>query len=436
MLVFQNDLNYNLYRQKLLGGNVSGIWKNNVYFLGASSYPIPKYHYLTAQFNNFEKNIFHDHMSVNYHLSGYGTEYNEALASFLGESSERYSFTLLYKNIKNQIIHATYNDLKKKFPNDLILDLSLINVYFKKKDITHYIEPNDLISWVPMYSLLNSKLKVYVPLQMVVLFDKKIFNKEKRFLNSAVSTGTASQETFKKSIQNAIIEILQIDSYNLWWYGGFTGTKLDVNIKELLQKWFNNESVNNFIKKFDVKFTDISFDKPIPIVVCEISAKDSNLPKYVVGVQGGLNLNKCLYRGFLEALTVLEYCFTTIWNNTEKFKNIKKDISKLSIDNLDDNVIYYAKYGIQNLKRERKCCLEKHKKVNSFNELIKSISKFSKFACYLNITPVEFYNKNFVVSRVLIPELLSLPLPSFPPYYHPRYANIGGILNYVPHPMA
>ncbi|MCG9838320.1 YcaO-like family protein [Staphylococcus argenteus] len=39
---------------------------------------------------------------MNYHLSGYGIHYNEALASFLGESSERYAFTLLYQNLKKK----------------------------------------------------------------------------------------------------------------------------------------------------------------------------------------------------------------------------------------------------------------------------------------------------------------------------------------------
>ena len=29
MITFKNNLNYNLYRQNLLGGNVAGIWKDN-----------------------------------------------------------------------------------------------------------------------------------------------------------------------------------------------------------------------------------------------------------------------------------------------------------------------------------------------------------------------------------------------------------------------
>lgn len=438
MIAFQNDLNYNLYRQRLLGGNVSGLWKNNVYFLGSNSYPVPKYHYLTAQFNDFEKNIFSDGMKVNYHLSGYGTQYNEALTSFLGESSERYSFTLLYQNIKNIVVRSTYSDLKKDYPNELVLDLSLVNVYFKESDSQHFITSNDVLSWVPMHSLFNPDQKVFIPLQMVVLFDNEIFNNEKQFLNSAVSTGTASHETFEKSLQNALVEILQIDSYNLWWYAGLSGTTLNVNIQEKISSWFDGESVSDFLNNFIVHFTDITFDKSIPIVVCEISAKNKpdSLPKYVVGVQGGTDINKCVYRSFFEALTVLEYSLTAVWNDADKFNSVKNDLKNLNIDNLDDNVVFFAKYGLQNLRKEHSLKLNQPKKAHSLQDIVKSIEKFSKYACYLNITSTEFFDKNMTVSRAIVPELLPIALPSFPPYQHPRYREFGGVVNNVPHPMA
>ncbi|SCU55498.1 streptolysin-associated protein SagD-like protein [Staphylococcus aureus] len=49
---------------------------------------------------------------------------------------------------------------------------------------------------------------------------------------------------------------------------------------------------------------------------------------------------------------------------------------------------------------------------------------------------MEFYNKNLVVVRTFIPELLTIALPSYPPYLHPRYKEIGGIINDIPHPLA
>ncbi|HCW3604058.1 TPA: YcaO-like family protein [Staphylococcus aureus] len=441
MITFKNNLNYNLYRQNLLGGNVAGIWKDNSFFLGLNSYPIMNYHYVTAQFNNFEKNFLSEDFKVNYHLSGYGIHYNEALASFLGESSERYAFTLLYQNLKRKIIYASHAQISEqlKNSNSLILPLNLINIYFEEKDSKHYICEDDVIQWIPLKSLYHPDRDVLIPLQMLVLFDKTIFKDEKQFTNSGVSTGTASHETFEKSLTNSIIEILQIDSYNLWWYGGIEGKAISVNIAEKLNEWFKRESiVHKFLDNFDVSFTDISFDKPIHVVVCEVKskAKDLSLPKYVVGVQGDTNLEQCIYRSLLECVTVLEYTMTEVWSNTTHFKNISENIKNHPIDNLDDNVMYYAKYGLNFNMHKRKITFQNIKNAKNLHEIINELKHLSYYACYLDITPVEFYNKNLVVVRTFIPELLTIALPSYPPYLHPRYKEIGGIINDIPHPLA
>lgn len=439
MIRFENNLEYNLYRQKLLGGNVVGIWENNSFFVGSNSFPVMKYHYITAKFNNFEKNIFSSNFNVNYHLSGYGIKYNEALVSFLGESSERYAFTLLYKNVEKLIVTSSFSELKDSFKEDYVLPLSLINVYFKESETDHFLEEQDIIQWIPLTSLYDVTKKVFIPLQLFVLFDKNIFKEEKQLLNSAVSTGTASHETFEGSLKNSLIEILQIDSYNLWWYGGIKGKSIEVNIEKKLKEWFNDDSfVDFFLENFTVNFIDISFDKPIEIIVCEIKSKTENskLPKYVIGVQGGFDRENSIYRGFLEALTILEYVFTVVWIDTDTFKKIPEDILSFSIDNLDDNVIYYAKYGKSIQLKEQVIEFKEESKVKNLFDLIKSLKSISEYACFLDITPVEFHNKNLCVSRVIVPELLPIALPSYPPFYHPRYKEVGGILNNVPHPMA
>ncbi|EAE8158618.1 streptolysin associated protein SagD, partial [Listeria monocytogenes] len=46
MISIQNNLEYNKLRWETLSGNVTGIWENNKFFLGSSSYPIMKYHYI------------------------------------------------------------------------------------------------------------------------------------------------------------------------------------------------------------------------------------------------------------------------------------------------------------------------------------------------------------------------------------------------------
>ena len=99
MLSTENNLNYNLQRRNILGGKVTSIWNENSIFVGARSHPILDFTYLTSNFSDFEKNVYEQEQKMIYHLSGYGTSFNEALVSYIGESSERYTFAVGLSNI-------------------------------------------------------------------------------------------------------------------------------------------------------------------------------------------------------------------------------------------------------------------------------------------------------------------------------------------------
>ena len=134
----------------------------------------------------------------------------------------------------------------------------------------------------------------------------------------------------------------------------------------------------------------------------------------------------------MEAIAVLEYNMNLPWLDGSKYRNITKGTTK--INNLDDNVILYSKYGKSNKVEHKTVYTATHKK-KDYN-LVKTVQKLSKFAGYLVITAPEFDNLNLEVVRICIPELLPLCLPSYPPYFHNRYKTIGGIKNNVPHPLA
>ncbi|EOT25568.1 YcaO-like family protein [Enterococcus faecium] len=437
MINIQNNLSYNELRWKLLSGNVTGIWDKNNFFLGSSSFPIMKYHYLTANFVNFEKFISKDMPKISYHLSGYGINFSETLVSFLGESAERYTYSLLPTIIKDKVIFCSYNKIKREQEADLVCELKYINSYYSQSETDNYILPDDAIQWIQMNSLIYPDKKVWMPLQLVTMYTESLFSNEKRYITSAVSTGTACHESMEQSVENALIEYLQIDSFNMWWYGGFEGEKLDIDIKKNLSLWFRKQiAVKNFLSKFKVTFTDITFDKSIFVVLCEIESKDKEekLPRYTVGVQGGYSLDNSIYRSFMECLTVLEYNMNVPWTDKEKFLSITEETQ--IIDNLDDNVIFYSKFGKPSLKNNPEQAELKVEKATNLKELMRDLPRLSEYGAFLAITPSEFKHMNLEVSRVILPELLSIHLPSYPPYYHSRYKELGGVINNLPHPIA
>lgn len=432
MINIENTLQYNEIRRKALGGRVSSIWKEDSIFVGARSHPVLDFTYLTSNFSDFEKNVFEQKQKMIYHLSGYGVKFNEAFASYMGESVERFTFASFYNIVKESVERASFKEMCEKYGKDKICEPELINSYFNEQNKEEYVTEEDKLQWIGMNSLINLGEKVYIPLQFVVSNNGEIYADEKPFMTSAVSTGTACHEEMKKAFENAVIEYLQIDSFNLWWYGGIKGRKVEIDFESFLIKYFQHkDKVRIFLENFRVEFTDISFDKDIDIVVCEIFAKKNNLPKYTVGVQGGKCIEKVIYRGLMEALAVLEYNMNLPWMDYEKYKEITK--KSVKINNLDDNVTLYAKYGKpQTVKHE----VELYKNTKKKYNVLKNIQKISKYAGYLVITSPEFEFMNLEVVRVCIPELLPLCLPSYPPYYHKRYREVGGIKNNVPHPLA
>ena len=370
---------------------------------------------------------------MSYHLNGYGVLHNEAFSSFLGESAERFTFASLYKLIQPYIITFSYREMVEKYGVDNVCSLKLLNGYHTPNQKEYFLDETNNIQWVEMNSLIYPGEKTYIPLQCVVSNDGLICKDEVQFMPPAVSTGTACHESFIKSLENAVIEYLQIDSFNLWWYGGMKGKEKKIDLTKLLKTCFEKNNINDFISNFDIKLTDISFDKDIYVYVCEIFSKNPNLPKYTVGVQGGTDEIKTIYRSIMEGLAVLEYNMHLPWIDNNKYNRIKKNHKP--IYNLDDNVILCSKYGKEkNVKHTNEFFLK-----TSHSKSLKPISslkKISKYACYLNVTLPDFYGLNFYVSRICIPELLPMCLPSLPPKHHLRYINTGGIYNEFPHPLA
>lgn len=60
-------------------------------------------------------------MKILYHLSGYGSTYDEAKLSFLGESSERYSFSMMPRNVKMDIEITSYSNMVEEHGNNSVL---------------------------------------------------------------------------------------------------------------------------------------------------------------------------------------------------------------------------------------------------------------------------------------------------------------------------
>lgn len=424
----QNNTNFLNERLRIVGGNLTSIWDKNTFFIGTSPYPLPRINYITSTLVDISPLVYKNKLNIQYHLSGYGSNSSESRISFLGESSERYSFAMMPITLRKDIVKASYNSLCAKYGDKHVLPLKYINI-FGKLDGIDIVSPLDEITWVKTRSILNPQSIIFQPLQFI-MFDTNKF--DKKYNVSAVSTGTASHESVENALRNAIIEDLQIDSYNLWWYGGHTGHKLKVNLASIIRNYLNSD-FQQFMDNYHVTFTDISFDKSLWIIVCEIEGINSR-PLYTVGLQGSMSLDKAIYRSFMEALTVMAYSINMSWLKPKILQKSKANLGH--IRDLDQNVANYAMNSKPELRVNNHNLALSNKKAKNISELIAYNSDFLEWAGVINITPHEFKNLNLNVIRVFTPKLLPVAMPSFPPVSHPRYQETGGVINYYEHPMA
>jgi thiazole/oxazole-forming peptide maturase SagD family component len=393
--------------------NITGIFQNRNILTHLISYPIVNFHYKTATLYSFEKSVFDADIKFTYHLSGYGYSSSRAFLSLMGESVERYGFVSQYNYEKEFLITDSYENLSKS--ENRIINFELINLY-DYPNIFEEIKKDTVISWIELNDFKGGK--ILVPSQIVTPGITYEIG-EKKFMPDVVSTGTASHENFTQSITNGICEFMQLDSFNMWWYYGSQGIVEDIDYGSYFSKLKYNYNLEKFLLKFNIRVTDISFDKPLFIFVCEISSSEIDLPKYTVGVGASLNKENAIYNAIMECLAILEYNMNNIWTNIEDYKKIDKNTI---FDDLDKNVIYYSKNGEPEVIRKERNN-ENIEKLQNEEELIKYVSDTYESAGYIVITPAEFKNQNQEVVRVIIPELTPLFIPNSPMNNHPKHGK-------------
>lgn len=425
-----NDI-YKFYKQ--ISGNHNGIINRKIYQCVSSDDDVD-FCAMTADFPNYSRLLNYNN-SVAYHLSGYGRNREEALIRLIGESIERYSVVYAYEMFKNQIIYSSYHDLIQKGVK--VVDLKYLNVYdHNKNKLIHNINSDEVIGWFKTIDLISQE-DLYIPAQLYLLsyLNDANFIKEPRAY-FAVSTGTATHTSYKKALENALVEYLQIDSFMLSWY-----------IKSIkVPKVIISNKFKEFIKRnhlvsddFEILVLDFTLDKPFPIFGVFLIGK--RYPFISFGVQGGGDPYHTLYRGILEAATILQYNYTSFVYNKEKFDlGHKKENAYLD---LDSNVIFWASEN----KKEEKLNFLKNMingsinldDIKSNNNVLSSSIKYCKdnnfdVACY-DITCSELGLSEWCTIRAVIPQLLPMCLPGIPFSNHPRMIEFGGFNYELPHPL-
>lgn len=405
---------------------------------------------VAGQMPYYHKVLLDPALNVQYHLTGYGTFYEEAIIRLVGEAIERYSLMVSQYTLVDKIKYATYNQMKKE---GTVVPFEYLNIFsdadYTKMNRGQYkglgkLTEDDIVGWIKCPSLFHPGRDIWVPIQLLFVgYGINRAENEVAF-SPGFSTGTAAHRSLEKALANALLEFIEIDALMINWYTKRRAPSIiidDLTILNEYAKIFGEDS------NFDVLSVDLSILDNVDAHVfgTVVMNKKEERPFIVYGAQGHLDHLKGFYRSFMESVAIAFLgIYGPLYSPKEYFSYPEKD----SFTDLDTNVAFFAFPNHAQKKRDLIHSMVKGKKLLSamktyetedakkdVTKLIRQLSGISEYAVYLDVTPPEAREKGWYVMRAFIPELVTMCIPGVPYSEHPRFKKFGGIDNEYPHPL-
>lgn len=432
-------------RLRQVGGQHLGIMESQI-LMAAQSRSMPSLNMCTSKMPDYHKILVHPSAVMNYHLSGYGEYFEEALVRNIGESMERYSLLAANNLFSDRIECGSYRTMSAKYrvvPWEY-LTLYSTGDYDNLSSRIHIrpLEPDDPISWIPCASLFHPDQAIYVPTQLIFLGQPIHTAQAEPMFLPGFSKGTAAHVSFKKALKSAILEFVEADALMLNWYTQATPEQIRIDVPELLELLNSHFRDLPFeLRAYRLRTDDID----VHAVGVALIHEQNQRPLVVFGCQAHLNAEKALYRAAVEAFAI-EYLAQ---NGPLLLPEYYMDtVRPKDFTNLDTNVAYWSDPGNSSSKRrffesfsQSEVSLSNLQDWSASTDddelrfLLGQLRQVSEHAVYLDITPPDVSEHGWSVARVYIPELVPMSLPGHPYSQHPRIKRFGGIANELPHPV-
>jgi thiazole/oxazole-forming peptide maturase SagD family component len=402
-----------------------------------------------AQMPPYHKQLLSPDLDIQYHLSGYGTFYEEAIIRLVGEAIERYSLLVVPSVVAEKVRYASWNEISR---SGKVVPLEYLRLFsdedYARLNRGRYrglrrLEADDIVGWLQCTSLFDPGIEIWTPAQM--LFVGYPINRaagEVAFC-PGFSTGTAAHSTVEKALQNAMLEFIEIDALMLRWYTQMPAPLVaidNLNVAALAPKLLGADS------QYEVLGTDLRVLKGVDAHVFGVTIinKLRESPYITLGAQGSLNPVSAFYRGLMETVAI---SFLGIYGPLYMPREYLWEKGSGFTD-LDTNVAFFASPENAEMKRgiiekliSGKSVLSGMKSYETGDvaadtaRLAKQLSSVSEYGVYLDVTAPETRSRGWKVMRVFFPELVSMCVPGVPYSEHPRIKAHGGIRNEYPHPL-
>jgi len=405
---------------------------------------------VVAQMPAYHKVLLNPNLNMQYHLSGYGTYYEEALIRLAGEAIERYSLMVAQYTLSDHIRYATYEEVAR---DGRVVPFEYLRPFtdadYEKLNQGQYhglkrLEKSDVVGWVRCPSLFSPGSEIWVPAQMLFVGYKFSRERSEVAFCPGFSTGTAAHTSTAKALQNALLESIEIDALMLHWYTDLKAPAVaidDPTVTRLVPRLFAADS------GYEVLALDLRVLEGVDAHVfgSVLLNREVERPLIVFGAQGHLDPARGFYRGLMEAVAI---AFLGIYGPLYLPAEYLAPTAGSGFTDLDKNVAFFAspedaaekRAVIRNLVGGKAVLsgLKSHATADTRADtarLVRQLSRVSEYGVYLDVTPPETRSRGWHVMRVFLPELVTMCVPGVPYRQHPRFLRYGGVRNEYPQPL-
>jgi thiazole/oxazole-forming peptide maturase SagD family component len=409
-----------------------------------------------------------------YHLGGFGFRLEESLMKALGESLERSSHFLFHRHNAHLITRGTDSGLRAAGrPHLAVADLGHFSAeqYAQPGCPVVPVDDQTVLSWLPMFDLSAggaaplSGDPVLLPAQGV-LAGFPTADEPRAFVG--ITTGSAAHVDYPRALIGALLEMVQVDVTVGHWYSHQQAQRIDVTpggtprIVRLLER--NRAALDRAGGWCEFYWLPQPEGIPVYVVACAVR-RPGRFPAVGIGHGVATDLERAMYRALYEAIPIslvaLLQALRALYGDpspdgdvpTPRAADVRTLFGNLDmgrVTDLEAGVVYYAlpeharrlfpsRFDPDTVVDAR----DVHREVPpQWRELsgdalgARMVEWLAEhFRLYgMDLTTPDIAQLGLKVVRIYSPDLMALPIPSFPEAAHPRWAAYGRFASAQPHP--
>lgn len=347
--------------------------------------------------------------------SGISFKKKNAIIKLLGEAMERYSLTT---NNNGNLIYKDYNELNSAGK----LSLNPQNIIQLDREMLSHNILSTKLHWLEGKSLMSDN-KILVPAQLIYV--PYMHANTEPYLQIPISTGAAAGTSLESAIYRGICEVIERDSFMIHYLNKIHSPLID--LKDLAKKARDLNRIMTILNRYKLELfiLDITTDLGMPSFAAIILDKTGLGPAVSVGLKSGLDIKQDIIGAIEESL------MTRSWIR-DKFVYLEPSYKREKIiRTIEDRAhfwfsldsIKYLDFWLKN-NNVKKINIKTFKRSeNELRNTIKLLKDKKIEVIYVDITDKKIKKYNFVVVKVIIPQLQPL-------YLDERYPYLEGIRLY------